>query len=106
MWIPLRTNSQVFWALAVASQPSVGNYSALTRRNVRAILRRPKNPKIGWTGCWPRGRIKIVDFIEFLVGRNQNSSPYCSVWSRARRYHFINDRHVRADNAAPMAHQP
>ena len=49
MWIPLRTNSQVFWALAVASQPSVGNYSALTRRNVRAILRRPKNPKIGST---------------------------------------------------------
>ena len=48
MWIPLRTNSQVFWALAAASQPSVG-YSALTHGNVRAILRRPKTLKIGST---------------------------------------------------------
>lgn len=54
MWIPLRTNSQVFWALVAASQPSVANYSALTHGNVRAILRRPKNPKIGWTGWWAR----------------------------------------------------
>ena len=61
MWIPLRTNSQVFWALVAASQP--------------------KTLKSAGLDGGPGGRIKIIDFIEFLVGQIGNL-PYRSTWSR------------------------